>query len=85
MLPEERKLLEKSVSLAEDSNKILHSMRRSMFWGRIVKTIYWVLIIGSVIGAYYFIQPYVDKVIGVYNAAQGNIQNVNNIINSFKK
>ena len=84
MSPEERELLEKSVSLAEDNNKILHSMRRSQRWASVMRAIYWILIIGSAVGAYYFIQPYVDQLMAVYNGAKSNLDNVSNIIQNFK-
>ena len=32
-----------------------------MFWAKVITTFYWVLIIGSAIGAYYFLQPYVSQ------------------------
>ena len=76
MSPEEKELLERSVALAEDNNKILHAMRRSMFWARVMSTVYWVLIIGSAVGAYYLIQPYIDQLMGVYGGAS-------DMINSF--
>jgi len=66
MLPEERELLNKSVALAEDNNKILYSIRRSMRWASITRAIYWIFIIGSAVGAFYFIQPYLDGIIETY-------------------
>ncbi len=85
MSPEERRLLERSVSLAEDNNKILHSMKRSQRYASIMRAIYWILIIGSAYGAYYFIQPYFDKIISMYNGAQVDLSNVSKVIQSFKK
>jgi len=85
MSPEDRELLQKSVSLAEDNNKILHSMKRSMRYASIVRAIYWIFIIGSALGAYYFIQPYVDEVMSFYNGARENISNFNNTIKGIKR
>lgn len=85
MSPEERELLNKSVSLAEDNNKILHSMKRSMRYASIVRAIYWIFIIGSALGAYYFIQPYIDKLVGVYGGAKSDLNNISNIIQNLKK
>ena len=67
MDPESKKLLEESLALAKDNNKMLHSMRRSMHVARAMSAIYWVFIIGSAIGAYYFIQPYLDQVLDMYD------------------
>lgn len=76
MSPEERELLNKSVSLAEDSNKILRAMRRSQRWASIVRIIYWALIIGSAIGAYYLFQPYIDQIKNVYSKAGDALGNL---------
>ena len=75
MSPEEKELLNKCVDLAEDNNKMLHSMRRSMRIASVMRALYWVLIIGSAFGAYYFIQPYLDQLIGVYNNAGDVLKN----------
>ena len=80
MSPEEREMLEKSLALAEDNNKMLHAMKRSMMWSRVMSFVYWALIIGSAVGAYYFIQPYIDQVMGIYGGAKSNLDNVGSIL-----
>jgi hypothetical protein len=77
MSPEERELLEKSVALSLENNKMLHAIRRSMFWSRMTSYLYWILIIGVSIGAFYFLQPYLDKVVGLYNSISGTQQKIN--------
>ncbi len=62
MNPDEKKLLEETAELSRENNKILHQLRRSLVWGRIMHTLYWVIIIGASVGAFYFIQPYIDSV-----------------------
>jgi len=84
MSPEERELLNKSASLAEDNNKMLHSIRRSMRLASFVRIIYWVLIIGSAVGAYYFIQPYIDQLIGVYGGTKSNLNNIGSFIQDLR-
>lgn len=75
MLPEERELLKKSVSLAEENNKMLHLMRRSQRVSQFMSLLYWVLIIGSAVGAYVLIQPYVDQVVETYGSFSSMIKN----------
>ena len=58
-------------------------MKRSQRYATIMRVIYWILIIGSAYGAYYFIQPYVDQMVNVYSGAKGDLSNVSNIIQSF--
>ncbi|HBA46133.1 hypothetical protein A2W67_02500 [Candidatus Nomurabacteria bacterium RIFCSPLOWO2_02_40_28] len=75
MDPESKKLLEETFALAEDNNKILHSMRRSMRVQRIMSVLYWAIIIGSAVGAYYFIQPYIDQMMQLYGSASDVLKN----------
>jgi hypothetical protein len=75
MTPEERELLNRSVLLAEDNNKILHSMKRSMFWARVMSVLYWILIIGISVGAFYFVQPYLDQVMKTYGSVSNALKN----------
>lgn len=79
MSPEERELLDKSVALAQENNKMLHSVVRSMRITRIISIIYWVIIVGSALGAYYFIQPYVDELIGIYSGAKSSLDDMGSL------
>lgn len=64
MNPEERSLLERTHEMVEENNKILRSLRRSRRIGIIMTTLYWVVIIGISVGAFYFLQPYIDYIAG---------------------
>ncbi len=66
MQPEEKEMLKKTLELAQENNKMLHSIRRGMFWGRVARIIYWVIIIGAAIGIYVYIQPYLDSAVNAY-------------------
>lgn len=76
MDPESKKLLEDTYSLAQENNKMLSSIKRSMFLARVMSIMYWLVIIGVSVGAFYFIQPYIDQLVGVYGKA-------NDVIDSF--
>jgi hypothetical protein len=73
--PESKKLLEETFSLAQDNNKILHAMRRSMRWANVMTTIYWLLIIGTAVGAFYFLQPYINQVVKTYGSVSAALKN----------
>jgi len=77
MDPEARELLNRSVALAEDNNKILHSIRRGMRISRFMSILYWVLIIGISVGAFYFLQPYVDQAMKMYQSVSATLKNFN--------
>lgn len=70
MDPQERKLLDEAVSLARENNKLLKKIHRAAVWGRVIRTIYWVVIIGVTVGALYFLQPYVDQLQSIYGQVQ---------------
>jgi len=74
MDPESKKLLEETLELEQENNKILHSMKRSMTWTRVMSVVYWLIIIGISVGAFYFVQPYFDKVFSLYNSITGTEQ-----------
>lgn len=70
MSPEERSLLERTYKISEENNSILKSMRRTARLGTAMKLIYWIVILGLSYGAYYFIQPYLNTVMGMYDKVQ---------------
>lgn len=89
MNPEDRELLKKTVLLEEENNDILRKMRRSMRISAFMSWVYWIFIIGSLLGAYYFIQPYLEKFMDLYGGAKSgldaSVSGVNTVIDSLKK
>ncbi|MEK7116839.1 MAG: hypothetical protein AAB837_01580 [Patescibacteria group bacterium] len=79
MQPEEKEMLKKTLELAQENNNILHSIRRGMFWGRVMRVVYWVIIIGVAIGAYYYITPYIDSAVGAYGDMKGDLKNFSDL------
>jgi hypothetical protein len=78
MTPEERSLLENTAALVKENNKILRGIRSSNRWSTIFRVIYWLIIIGLGVGAYYALQPYLMSAIGIINKGQS-------ILNSLPK
>lgn len=81
MNPEEKEILQKTNDLAKENNKILKSIRRSNRWSTIFRLFYWLIIIGVSIGAFYFIQPYIDPLINAYKGIQTDINNIKSVTN----
>jgi len=77
MNPNEKEIYE----LVKENNHILKGMRRASRWTSIFRVIYWVLIIGASLGAYYFVQPYVDTLVKSYQGIRGDINNVKSVVN----
>ncbi len=55
-----KKTLEESLELSRENNKILRKMQNAARWGRAFRVFYWVIIIGSMLGAYYYFQPFIQ-------------------------
>lgn len=85
MSPEEREMLKRSVALAEENNDILRGIQSSMRLARFMSILYWVIIIGISLGAYYFVQPYIDQIVGVYGGAKSQLNDVSGTINSIRE
>lgn len=51
----------------EENTRIIKKIYRAHIISRIITLFYWLLVIGVAIGAFYFIQPYIDAVINAVN------------------
>ena len=78
MEQEENDLLKRGVELAEENNVMLRSIKRSMRIASAMRAIYWIFIIGSAIGAYYLVQPYINQLLDVYGGAKSTYENIKN-------
>ena len=69
-----KKLLQDTLALAQENNNILHEMRRAQRIQRFMTFLYWIFIVGSAVGAYYLIQPYVESLTGAYTDVTDSIK-----------
>ena len=74
---EERELLDTTFNLVKENNKMLHKIRRSQKVADLMRVLYWLVLLGIGIGAFYFIQPYVEQI-------QNFVGDAGATINSFK-
>ena len=79
MSSEEKSLLERTYKMTEENNEILKSIRRNTRIGTAMRIFYWIVILGLSFGAYYFIQPYLETMTGLYNNVSGNVDSVKNV------
>lgn len=61
-----RKMVEETMELSKDNNRILHSIQRREKITQVMRIIYWLFILGIAAGAYYYIQPYIDQLVKAY-------------------
>ena len=83
MSPEERQLLIQTHRLAEESNALLRKMHRAAIWSTIFRVLYWAVIIGLSVGAYYLVQPYVDQLQKVYSGFEADVSAAKDIGSQF--
>ena len=94
MTPEERKMLEETVTLSRENNVILRKIRRSALMSSFFRILYIVIILGLTVGSYYLALPYIDQVKGLYGNVQdtvgkvqgvgGGLSGVQGLLNSLK-
>lgn len=77
--PQEKAMLEKALDLAEKNNKIITKMYHAQRVARVFHILYWVLVIGSAVGAYYVIQPYIE---GITDGFSENVDKVKHVFES---
>jgi hypothetical protein len=64
MDPDYKRLLE----LSEENNKMLHKLMGDLRWRKFWAIVRWSLIIGSTIGLYYWLQPFLDQILNAYQS-----------------
>jgi hypothetical protein len=84
MTPEEKSLLERTYKMVEENNRILLSIRRSARWGSVMRYVYWAVIIALSVGAYYFIQPYVNFLVSEFSGTADNATSSQGMIQLLK-
>ena len=82
------KQLNELLDLTRENNKILRKMQSSNRWASFFSFLYYVLIISSIVGSYYLIQPMLQPILDAYQnmakdiqGVKGGLQNVNSNLN----
>lgn len=65
--------------LVEENHVILRKMHRAALWGRAWRLLYWLVIIGISVGAYIYIQPYIDNLQGIYSGIGDKVNAVGSV------
>ena len=79
-----KKLLSENLEISKESLKILKGIRRANRLSTAFKVFYWLIIIGSMVGAYYYLQPYIQQALTIVKQAQETISGVQKIGDSVK-
>lgn len=76
MDPKDKELLERTLKISEENNKILKGMRRAGRFAFFFRMFYWMIIIGIGLGSYYFIEPYLKQVMDTYSVINSTVKNL---------
>lgn len=69
--------------LVEENNKMLHSIQRRARLATLWHIIYWIIIVGVSIGALYYIQPYYEQTMELYQSAKETQAKFSNLPKGF--
>jgi len=76
-------MLEDTYDLSRENNKLLKKMHRNAVWGHIFRAMYWVVIIGASVGAYYYLQPVLTGLLSTYEGITSGIEGIGDSIPDF--
>lgn len=75
--------LKKITKLTEENNEMLHSVERRSRIAVLWSIFRWVFVVAIAIGAFYYIQPYLEKVMEIYQSLTGNKLDLMQIFTGF--
>ncbi len=73
-IEELKNIVKRQGQVIEDTNRMLHGMRRGQRLRTLWSVLWWLAIIGLSAGAYYYAQPYVSSIVTAYQSAQHGVQ-----------
>ena len=70
-MQELKELVKRQAQLNADTNKVVHSMRRSQRVHTFMSVAWWMLVLAVSAYTYFnYVQPYVEQIVGIYGSAQ---------------
>lgn len=79
-LKEIKSILANTLTLTEENNRMLKAMRRAQKIATVMRIVYWLIIIGIAIGAFYFLQPFIDQTESMIKGLGSTAENIKNIL-----
>ncbi len=66
----DKDFFDKLMNLTEENNKLLRKMWRADKTARAARVLYWLIVIGLSIGAFYYIQPFINQYLPLIKSLQ---------------
>ena len=76
---QEKKMLEETLKLAKENNDMLRKMHRAQVWARIMRGVYWLIIIVAALAGYYILQPFIEGVGEAYGTVRESINEIKGV------
>lgn len=73
-LPEQN--LQELLELARENNEMLKGVHRRARWSMFFWILRWAIVVGILFGAYYYVEPYVDKAVETYQKTTNTIKDL---------
>jgi hypothetical protein len=80
MDPKTEQLLNESLILARENNKMLQKLMTAQKWAMITRAFYWGLIVLSLFGSYFFLQPYLTSLLNLYSGGASGGSSVQDLL-----
>ncbi|MEK7113261.1 MAG: hypothetical protein AAB873_00365 [Patescibacteria group bacterium] len=68
---DDKKLLKETFALTEENNKMLKKVRGVQKREAIWSTLKIIIVVGIALGSFYYIEPYLNKMIDIYSSITG--------------
>lgn len=63
-----KELLEENLEISRENNKLLKKLWGSVRLGRLMRILYFSLAVALAVGAYYYVHPYLQSLLGLYSS-----------------
>ena len=84
MEPYQKELLEKLTKQSEENAKILKTLRRHARYAMFFGFLKWSILIGPIIWAYFYLQPYFGSISQLYDTISSQVQTVSGLQEKLK-
>lgn len=73
---DQEKQLQEILELSRENNHLLKGVHRRARWGMFFWILRWAIVVGILFGAYYYVEPYVEKATSTYRKTTDTIKNL---------
>jgi polyferredoxin len=65
-IEELKELVRRNITLSEETNKMVRSIRNASWWSMMFKVLWWLLILGVLAVTYSYFAPYINQILELY-------------------